>query len=97
MVLKTFIHYLINKYLKNYVERFDHEKVKLNLKSGQYYSCSLVIINSLSFIGNIFLENLRLKPEALVSISFQQKPSQCGNSNIGSFEHSCNSSHGILR
>ena len=34
MVLKNFIHYLINKYLKNYVERFDYEKVKLNLKSG---------------------------------------------------------------
>ncbi|CAF1623632.1 unnamed protein product [Rotaria magnacalcarata] len=35
MVLKTFINYLINKYLKNYIERFDYEKVKLNLTSGK--------------------------------------------------------------
>ncbi|CAF3112482.1 unnamed protein product [Rotaria socialis] len=35
MVLKTFINYLINKYLKNYIERFDYDKVKLNLTSGK--------------------------------------------------------------
>jgi len=48
MVLKNFIHYLINKYLKNYIERFDYEKVKLNLKSGSY-SLLFLIINSFYF------------------------------------------------
>ncbi|CAF0873895.1 unnamed protein product [Rotaria sordida] len=52
MVLKSFINYLINKYLKKYVERLDYEKVKLSLKSGK-----------------IFLENLRLKPEALANLN----------------------------
>jgi hypothetical protein len=34
MVVKNLIHYLINKYLKNYVERLDYENLKLNLKNG---------------------------------------------------------------
>ncbi len=34
MVLKNFIHYIINKYLKNYVERLDYENLKFNLKNG---------------------------------------------------------------
>ena len=68
MVFKVFIQYLIDKYLKNYIERFDYEKVKLSLKSGL---CSWIFSAHYSFIfslpGNIVLENLRLKPEALVS------------------------------
>lgn len=51
MVLKNFIHYLINKYLKNYIERLDYEKLNFSLRNG-----------------HVLLENLRLKPEALVSI-----------------------------
>ena len=35
MVLKNFINYLINKYLKDYIERLDYEKIKLSLKQGQ--------------------------------------------------------------
>ncbi|CAF1109897.1 unnamed protein product [Adineta ricciae] len=34
MVWKNFIHYVINKYLKNYIERLDYEKLKLSLKTG---------------------------------------------------------------
>ncbi|CAF0711791.1 unnamed protein product [Adineta steineri] len=34
MVWKNFIHYLINKYLKNYIERLDYEKLDLSLKNG---------------------------------------------------------------
>ncbi|UJR29329.1 hypothetical protein I4U23_010541 [Adineta vaga] len=34
MVWKNFIHYLINKYLKNYIERLDYEKLKLSFKNG---------------------------------------------------------------
>lgn len=50
MVLKAFIHYLIDKYLKNYFERFDYEKVKLSLKSGSYIRLSFVLVTHSIFI-----------------------------------------------
>ncbi|CAF0860696.1 unnamed protein product [Rotaria sordida] len=34
MVLKNLIRYIINKYLKDYIEQLDYEKVKLDLKNG---------------------------------------------------------------
>jgi hypothetical protein len=75
MVWKNFIHYLINKYLKNYIERLDYEKLKLSLKNGQSFFLFFRFVDSFSvslIIGNVLLENLRLKPEALVSrIDFQ--------------------------
>ena len=67
MVLKNFINYLINKYLKNYVERLDYEKVKVNLKSGLYDTGRFSSRFISSTLGNIFLENLHIKREALVS------------------------------
>jgi hypothetical protein len=34
MVLKKLIRYIINKYLKDYIEQLDYEKLKLDLKNG---------------------------------------------------------------
>ncbi|CAF0818142.1 unnamed protein product [Rotaria sordida] len=51
MILKIIVRYIINKYMKDYIERLDDEKLKLNLKHG-----------------NVLLENLHLKPEALVGL-----------------------------
>ncbi|CAF0957019.1 unnamed protein product [Adineta steineri] len=49
MVLKSIVRYIINNYLKDYIERLDDERLKLDLRHG-----------------NVSLENLHLKPEALV-------------------------------
>jgi hypothetical protein len=35
MVLKNFIRYLVNKFLKDYIEELDYEKLKLDLKNGK--------------------------------------------------------------
>ena len=35
MVLKSFIHFVINKYLKNYIERLDYEKLDFSLTNGE--------------------------------------------------------------
>ncbi len=35
MVLKNLVRYIINKYLKNYIEELDYEKLKLDLKNGK--------------------------------------------------------------
>ena len=35
MFLKSFIHFVINKDLKNYGERLDHEKLQFSLKNGE--------------------------------------------------------------
>ena len=35
MVLKNFVRYLINKFLKDYIEEFDYERLKLDLKHGK--------------------------------------------------------------
>ncbi|CAF4184305.1 unnamed protein product, partial [Adineta steineri] len=34
MVLKNLVRYIINKYLKDYIEQLDYEKLKLDLKNG---------------------------------------------------------------
>ncbi|CAF2808695.1 unnamed protein product [Rotaria sp. Silwood2] len=34
MVLKKLVRYIINKYLKDYIEQLDYEKLKLDLKNG---------------------------------------------------------------
>ncbi|CAF4740907.1 unnamed protein product [Rotaria magnacalcarata] len=34
MVLKNLVRYIINKYLKEYIEELDYGKVKLDLKNG---------------------------------------------------------------
>ena len=36
MVLKSIVRYIINKYLKDYIERLDDEKLKVDLKHGLY-------------------------------------------------------------
>ncbi|CAF3619599.1 unnamed protein product [Rotaria sp. Silwood1] len=48
MILKLIVRYIINKYMKDYIEKLDDEKLKLDFKHG-----------------NVTLENLHLKPEAL--------------------------------
>ncbi len=35
MVLKSVVRYIINKYLKNYIEELDYEKLKLDIGNGQ--------------------------------------------------------------
>jgi len=37
MVLKNLVRYIINKYLKDYIEQLDYEKLKLDLKNGKIY------------------------------------------------------------
>ena len=66
MVLKTAIRYIINKYLKDYIEQLDYEKLKVDLKNGL---CQNLFIHRycFPFLGNVCLDNLHLKPEALVS------------------------------
>ena len=67
MVLKGLIRYIINKYLKDYIEQLDQEKLKLDFKHGKY--SFRILYDSGFLLGNVSLENLRLKPEALVSFS----------------------------
>ena len=35
MVLKNLVRYIINKYLKDYIEELDYEKLKLDLRNGK--------------------------------------------------------------
>jgi len=37
MVLKNLVRYIINKYLKDYIEQLDYEKLKLDLRNGKIY------------------------------------------------------------
>jgi hypothetical protein len=66
MVLKNLVRYIINKYLKNYIEELDYEKLKLDLKNGKIYLiiCQFDFIGF--FLGHVCLEQLHLKPESLV-------------------------------
>jgi hypothetical protein len=65
MVLKGIIRYIINRYLKNYIEQLDDEKLNFDLRNGLSFTISLLEI-LFSFSGHVTLENLHLKPEALV-------------------------------
>lgn len=65
MVLKNFVRYLINKFLKDYIEELDYERLKLDLKQGKLIEAGRgkhVLLLS----GHVCLERLHLKPEALV-------------------------------
>jgi len=48
MVLKNLVRYIINKYLKDYIEELDYEKLKLDLKNGKILLNYFV--NSLFFL-----------------------------------------------
>lgn len=67
MVWKKFSQYLINKYLKNYIEQLDDEKLNFSLRNGARISAYFLILIVIFVIGNLLLENLRIKPDALVS------------------------------
>lgn len=69
MVLKNLVRYLINKYLKDYIEELDYEKLKLDLKNGIYDLLQPFVKYFIVFFssGHVCLEKLHLKPEALVS------------------------------
>ena len=54
MVLKSVIRYIIHKYLKDYIEQLDYEKLKLELKNGTISSViSMVLIAILFFFFSI--------------------------------------------
>jgi hypothetical protein len=46
MVLKNLVRYIINKYLKDYIEQLDYERLKLDLKNGKIYLiiCKIFIL-----------------------------------------------------
>lgn len=48
MVLKSVIRYVINRYLKNYIERLDDEKLNIDLRNGSspFSSLHLFIVIS---------------------------------------------------
>ena len=69
MVLKNLVRYIINKYLKDYIEQLDYEKLKLDLKNGKFYWIILEEFASGDRLGHVCLEKLHLKPEAMVSSS----------------------------
>ena len=75
MVFKNIIRYIINRYLKNYIEELDYEKLNFNLISGSFVSFDLEALSIAKLfvfiVGHVSLENLRLKPEALVRTSNQ--------------------------
>jgi hypothetical protein len=48
MVLKNLVRYIINKYLKDYIEQLDYEKLKLDLKNGKIY---LIVYKIFYFFG----------------------------------------------
>jgi hypothetical protein len=67
MVLKNLVRYIINKYLKDYIEELDYEKLKLDLKNGKIYFIFSKYFYWI-YLGHVSLEKLHLKPEALVSL-----------------------------
>jgi hypothetical protein len=66
MVLKSIIRYMINRYLKNYIEQLDDEKLNFDLRNGLSKKDFFIKIFLIVFSGHVTLENLHLKPEALV-------------------------------
>ena len=95
MVWKKFSQYLINKYLKNYIEQLDDEKLNFSLRNGARISVYFLIFIVILFTGNLLLENLRIKLNALVS-SIDTFLSECIRLNlIGISKYTCHSSRGI--
>lgn len=67
MVLKMIVRYLINKYMKDYIEKLDDEKLHVDFTHGKKSMILLSFQFVLFYLGKVSLDNLHLKPEALVS------------------------------
>lgn len=71
MVFENLVVYLLDKYLSDYIENLDTKKLKIDLWNGKFCFRQaflfLFLCNS-SKLGNVVLENLYLKPNALVCL-----------------------------
>ncbi len=59
--------HLIDKYLGDYIENLDTKKLKVDLWHGKNDFFSIQIHSFCSSLGNVVLENLYLKSDALVN------------------------------
>ncbi|CAF2405880.1 unnamed protein product [Rotaria sp. Silwood2] len=70
MVFEKFVVHLLDKYLSDYIENLDYKKLKVDIWSGMYY---LIYYKQNFFyelfLGNVMLENLYLKPNALADLN----------------------------
>jgi len=70
MVFEKFVVQLLDKYLSDYIENLDYKKLKIDMWSGRLNLIDNRINLLFDFVGNVVLENLSLKPNALVNFFF---------------------------
>jgi hypothetical protein len=68
MVFESVAAHLIDKYLGDYIENLDAKKLKIDLWNGKNEFFFIRIHAFSSFLGNVVLENLNLKSDALVNL-----------------------------
>lgn len=67
MVFEKLVAHLLEKYLSEYIENVDPKKFKIGVWSGMHTFISYrTILLYKIFLGDVVLENLYLKPNALV-------------------------------
>jgi hypothetical protein len=66
-MFKNVAAHLIDKYLGDYIENLDTKKLKVELWNGKNDFFSIRIHSFCSMLGNVVLENLYLKSDALVN------------------------------
>jgi hypothetical protein len=78
MVFEKFVVQLLDKYLSDYIENLDYKKLKIDMWSGRLNLIDNRINLLFDFVGNVVLENLSLKPNALVnSFFYHTKIKEC--------------------
>ena len=82
MVLKGIFRYIINRYLKNYIEQLDDEKLNFDLRNGLLFIFTFLFINWFLLQGHVSMGNLHLKPEALADLNL---PVSVSAGYLGSF------------
>jgi hypothetical protein len=53
MVFKGIVRYIINRYLKNYIEQLDDEKLNYDFRTGLFLIICLLIVITVSFFKDM--------------------------------------------
>lgn len=74
MVFESVVAYFLDKYLSNYIEDFDSSNLKIGIWNGKFIKIKKIFFfYSLNKKGNVTLENLQLKANALDELELPVK------------------------
>ena len=70
MVFEKFVVQFLDTYVSKYIDNLDYKKLNIDLWNGSFDFILKTKIVNIQYLGNVTLENLSIKSNALVIPSF---------------------------